>query len=182
MSFQTCKGPFFFKQCPVSAVAPGALWMQRYSSKGHGKTALLTKYGWVAVSHNKCCIGAGINPSERQGWREKEETGGGRWAWTVQRSAACLDCPSLWETMRNGGGGCTHHPEVGAHSACQDRLSCCIFHEESPVAYYNIYRRLKIAKWVFLVPWPNGLRFVAPRGFSPANSRNEFCPKPTSDC
>lgn len=39
------------------------------------------------------------------------------------------------------------YPEVKAHnSACQYQLSCCIFYEESPVAYYNIYRRSKIAK------------------------------------
>lgn len=55
-----------------------------------------------------------------------------------------------WNKQGRGWGG-TPHPELRTHSACQYSLSCCIFYEENSVAYYNIYRHLKIAKWVFLL-------------------------------
>lgn len=108
-----------------------------------------------------------INPAEgslRYGLRQKERCGERIKVWRVWRANANFqrnasfhstrDCPSPWENNKNkqgrGQGGAAHS-EVRTHSACQDPLSCCIFYEESPVAYYNIYRHLKIAKRVFLL-------------------------------
>lgn len=108
-----------------------------------------------------------INPAEgslRYGLRQNERCGkrikvGRVWCATAnfQRNATfhrIHDCLSPWKNNKHKQGrgqSSTPHSEVRTHSACQDPLSCCIFYEESPVAYYNIYRHLKIAKRVFLL-------------------------------
>lgn len=113
------------------------------------------------ASYNKSCIGAG----NQSNWRLSQAgIKGERKMWRENKSQVSLvcepsflsihDCQSPWETNKNKQGrgwGSVPHPEVRTHSACQDPLSCCIFYEESPVAYYNIYRHLKIAKRVFLL-------------------------------
>lgn len=112
------------------------------------------------TSPNECCIGAGINPSGRF-------SGAGVWRSTdrIKSQVSCVhrrrppaECglvsgrhPRLEISLENRRrkkreGGGVPHPDVGARSACQYQLSCCIFYEKSPVAYSNIYRHLKIGK------------------------------------
>lgn len=121
------------------------------------------------ASHNKCCIGAENQSTWRLSQleinREKRciERIKVRWVWCADVnfhhcfSSSASEIANLYgENSRNKQGrgrrwGSAPHPELRTHSACQYSLSCCIFYEKNPVAYYNIYRHLKIAKRVFLL-------------------------------